>query len=129
MSMTAEQNLKKQLAEIPPQELIESVNKIFTDLAESGGRKFKMTVPPNKNDTDMLLCELMRRYDNSLKLSEKWIPVEKSLPDFQCLCIGFQDEMLIGYLIFKGGEYYCETDNEILENVTHWQHLPTPPTV
>ena len=55
--------------------LIALVEKTITDLAKTGGRSHRMTVPPQIDDTDMLLSELVERYKNALKKIEK---LEKS---------------------------------------------------
>ena len=66
---------------------------------------------------------------------QKWIPVTEGLPEGECLAVSMltgpaYKEMLIGYV----GEasnwdtgYECESDGEILPNVTHWMPLPQPP--
>ncbi len=55
--------------------LIALVEMTITDLAKTGGRSHRMTVPPQIDDTDMLLSELVERYKNALKKIEK---LEKS---------------------------------------------------
>ena len=65
----------------------------------------------------------------------RWISVKDRLPDTECLAVSMltgpaYKEMLIGYV----GEasnwdtgYECESDGEILPNVTHWMPLPELP--
>ena len=60
----------------------------------------------------------------------KWIPVTERLPDGECIAIGFQNEMLIGWVAEDMGSdtgYLAESEGEILRNVTHWMPLPEPP--
>ena len=61
---------------------------------------------------------------------QKWIPVTERLPDGECIAIGFQNEMLIGWVAEDIGSdtgYLAESVGEILRNVTHWMPLPEPP--
>jgi hypothetical protein len=44
-------------------ELIENVKKQISELAKSGGRSHRMCVPPQVLDTDMILSELVRRFE------------------------------------------------------------------
>lgn len=53
------------------QELIELSKKELSKLCKTGGKSLKMTVPPMVTDTDMLLCELIRRYEVIVKAGEK----------------------------------------------------------
>jgi hypothetical protein len=41
--------------------------------------------------------------------------------------IGYQNEMIIGYASHTDGDYFCENENTMLTNVTHWMPLPSPP--
>ena len=59
-----ELQLKTDLANITDAELIEQAKNMICKLAETSGRSLQMSVPPNKRDTDMLLMELVNRYDN-----------------------------------------------------------------
>lgn len=61
-----ELQLKTDLANITDAEIIEQAKNIICKLAETGGRSLKMSVPPNKNDTDMLLMEVVNRYENAV---------------------------------------------------------------
>jgi hypothetical protein len=63
-------------------------------------------------------------------LRPAWIPVTERLPESECIAVGYQNEMLIGWVytdkISETG-YAAESDGEILRNVTHWMPLPEPP--
>lgn len=58
--MTEEQFEEKQRS-MPLNELIELAEKQIHDLIESGGKSINMCVPPQITDTDMVLCEVVRR--------------------------------------------------------------------
>ena len=61
-----------------------------------------------------------------------WISVEDKLPKIECLAANFAKgtygykEYIIGYVSADGLFYKCETNHELLKNVTHW--MPLPPT-
>ena len=58
----------------------------------------------------------------------EWIKVDlNKLPDKECLAIGYQNEMLIGY-IREDSEVgiACEDDFQLLTDVTHYCY-PKPP--
>jgi hypothetical protein len=56
----------------------------------------------------------------------KWISVEDQEPDNEVLAIGYQGEMLIGYVgKDESGEWTCESNDTVLEEVTHWIDLKT----
>jgi len=58
-----------------------------------------------------------------------WIKVEDQMPKKECLAIGYQNEIIIGYIgKDAGGQFFCENDHEMLDKVTHWMPLPEPPT-
>jgi hypothetical protein len=67
--MTVEQFNQKQ-SEMTDNELLEKTSKSLSKLCETGGKSLSMSVPPNVNDFDMLVCELMKRYENILKTSK-----------------------------------------------------------
>jgi hypothetical protein len=66
---------------------------------------------------------------------QEWISVEDRLPDTECLAVSMltgpaYKEMLVGYVAEASNwdtGYECESDGEILPNVTHWMPLPQPP--
>lgn len=57
-----------------------------------------------------------------------WIPVTERLPEDEVLCINDRQFYLVGLLYCDDvGNYICETDGEIMYDVTHWMPLPQPP--
>ena len=67
--------------------------------------------------------------------AQQWIPVTERLPEGECLAVSMltgpvYKEMLIGYVAEASNwdtGYECESDGEILPNVTHWMPLPEMP--
>jgi hypothetical protein len=59
--MTIEEFEQKQAA-ISNEDLIELAEQQVSQLAESGGRSHRMSVPPKITDTDMIFSELIQRY-------------------------------------------------------------------
>ena len=53
-------------------------------------------------------------------MSIKWISVKEEPPKGEVLALGFQDEILLGYVEKDGNEYICESEGEMLSNVTHY---------
>ncbi len=72
--MTVEQFEKKQ-SEMADKELLEKTRQLLSKLCQTGGKSLSMSVPPNVNDFDMLICELMRRYNKSI-----WNNIEDKKP-------------------------------------------------
>ena len=64
--MTVEQFDKKQ-SEMPDNELLEKTRKSLSKLCETGGKSLSMSVPPNVDDFDMLVCALMSRFKNVIE--------------------------------------------------------------
>jgi hypothetical protein len=60
--MTTEEFAIKQ-AEMSNEELIKLADKQVSELAKTGGRSHKMSVPPQITDTDMIFCELIKRFE------------------------------------------------------------------
>lgn len=59
--MTTEQFEEKQ-SQMSNEELAELARKEVSKLCETGGKSIRMCVPPMVTDTDMLLCELIKRF-------------------------------------------------------------------
>lgn len=57
-----EKQFKQQQESMTDQDLISEVERQIFELAKTGGRSHTMSVPPRIKDTDMVLCELVRRY-------------------------------------------------------------------
>jgi len=75
--MTTEE-LYTKLANISDKDLAEMASKLVSDLCHSGGAKFTMTVPVRETDSDMILCELIRRFKAQSE-SPKAEPPEQQL--------------------------------------------------
>ena len=54
---------QEQLAAIPDIELVEQAQTALSKLCATGGRSFVMTVPPRLDDTDMVLAEVIKRFE------------------------------------------------------------------
>lgn len=61
----------------------------------------------------------------------KWISVEERLPGMKdVIAINTSGEMLIGLVspMSFGGLYKCDSQGDVIFDVTHWMPLPEPPT-
>lgn len=65
--MTSTEKFELKQKEMPGKELAELCRKEVSKLCETGGKSLTMCVPPMVTDTDMLLCELIRRFEETLK--------------------------------------------------------------
>lgn len=61
------EKLKKMQAEMPDETLIKKAKHQIDELAKTGGKSHEMCVPPQITDTDMILSELVRRYEWTLE--------------------------------------------------------------
>lgn len=60
----------------------------------------------------------------------EWISVKDKEPDSEVIAIGYQNEMIIGYVSkLEDGDFCCESDGAFLSDVTHWMPLPKPPKI
>ena len=75
-------------------------------------------------DACVLAAEALRAQRNS-----GWISVKDRLPENECIAIGFQQEIIIGYIDKDAiyGGYLAENEQHMLREVTHWMPLPEPP--
>ena len=60
--MTPEEFQEKAKA-IPDQELVEMAQKALSKLCSTGGQSFTMTVPPRVDDADIILSEVIKRFE------------------------------------------------------------------
>lgn len=60
MNRTEQFELKQK--QMPDNELIDLAEKEVGKLCKTGGKSLIMCVPPSIKDTDMILCELIRRF-------------------------------------------------------------------
>lgn len=65
--MTHEE-FQKQIHSMPDRKLIESASLALEQLCKTGAKSFTMTVPPRLNDTDILLSEIIRRFEERVIL-------------------------------------------------------------
>lgn len=59
-------------------------------------------------------------FKSNLEEVNEWISLEEHEPNKEVIALGYQDEMLIGWI--SGNT--CESDGEVLEEVTHWRPKP-----
>ena len=60
--MTQEE-FKTKIEAIPNLELAKMADSTLSKLCETGGRSFTMTVPPRLDDTDIVLSEVIKRFE------------------------------------------------------------------
>lgn len=60
--MTPDERFEAKQAAMSDAELAELCEKEIHKLARTGGRSYRMCVPPMVTDTDMLYCELIKRF-------------------------------------------------------------------
>jgi len=110
--MKTADDFSKEQQQMPDSELIKLVKEQISNLAKTGGRSHTMCVPPSIKDTDMLLSELVRRFEYASQ--DKWISVEDRLPEIPLdkTCGDF-------VLVFDWSNQSVET--AFLSNVTGWQ--------
>ena len=73
--MTTKEFKEKQSA-MSDKELIELASKQVSELAKTGGKSHTMCVPPKNTDTDMVLSELIKRFNRAIT----WIDRDNELP-------------------------------------------------
>jgi hypothetical protein len=56
-------------AAMPDQELLTLVKADLSKLCITGGKSIHMSVPPRPTDTDMLIVELIRRYEEKIDIA------------------------------------------------------------
>ena len=60
--MTKTEEFNKKLSSITDSDLYDLVDKELSKMCKSGGRSFRMCVPAQITDTDILISELLRRF-------------------------------------------------------------------
>jgi hypothetical protein len=58
-----EEKFEQKQAEMSNEELIRLANKEVLELARTGGNSHRMCIPPSIYDTDMILSEVIRRFE------------------------------------------------------------------
>lgn len=56
-------NIQEKVKDISDQELVEMAQKELSKLCSTGGQSFTMTVPPRVDDTDIILSEVIKRFE------------------------------------------------------------------
>lgn len=69
--MTKDEQFKEEQQAMTNDELINLCKSEISKLCQTGGRSFTMRVPVNVKDTDMLFCELIRRYKTAIIHNQK----------------------------------------------------------
>ena len=54
-----------------------------------------------------------------------WVSINEANPQTEVIAIGYQQEMLIGWI--DQFNTACESDGQLLDDVTHWRYKPEPP--
>jgi hypothetical protein len=93
---------------------------IYSILRTTTGDVLELKVIKEIYVNTVLFTDGTTQMKSMLKEVDNWIPLEDCVPDFEVMALGYQDEILIGYIC--GNE--CESENEILEKVTHWRPKP-----
>ena len=61
---TSDEQFREEQSAMSDKELIELAHKQVSELARTGGRSHQMCVPPMITDTDMIFCELIKRFES-----------------------------------------------------------------
>lgn len=65
-----------------------------------------------------------------VKLSEvtDWISIKDIVPTGDVIGLGFNDEMIMGYIDARNdSNIYCENESQLLSDITHWKPKPLTP--
>lgn len=74
--MSSEEQFRARQAEMPDKELSEKCRKLVSDVCKDP-RKWTMTVPPQVDDSDMILCELIRRFNKLTEAPEPLVELDE----------------------------------------------------
>ena len=61
--MDKDEQFRLKQSQMPDKELAELAKNEISKLCETGGKSLTMCVPPQVKDTDMILCEVIRRFE------------------------------------------------------------------
>lgn len=86
---------------------------------ESCGSRFSYTP---------VVCEKAAKLIELL-IESKWIDVNgpEVIPDEEVLALNRHGEMMLGWISYDGCGYKCESENELMFDVTHWMPKPALP--
>ena len=75
------------------------------------------------------ILETISERISSLPVYGEWISVKERVPDNEVLCISFHGEFQVWRIAdYEDGQwYFCESEDVVLDDITHWQPLPLPP--
>jgi hypothetical protein len=68
--MTKDEEFRLKQQQMPDKELAELARNEISKLCKTGGKSLTMCVPPRVTDTDMLLCEVIRRFESLVNVDE-----------------------------------------------------------
>lgn len=60
------EEFNKNQSEMSNIDLLKKIRDLLNKLCLTGGKSLSMSVPPRGDDFDMLVCELMRRFQNKI---------------------------------------------------------------
>lgn len=96
-------------------------------------RLYVYSIVKTENGDLKTVKEIEEIHANSVRFTDKttqmksmlrevdgWIPIEQGEPQREVIALGYQSEMLIGYI----SGTVCESDGQCLYDVTHWRPKP-----
>lgn len=69
------EEFEKARSEMPDNDLIKKADSLLSELCKTGGKGFRMTVPPRVDDTDMIFSELIKRYQKAIQVQAVVSPI------------------------------------------------------
>lgn len=135
--------MEEKMAKITDNELARMAESALNKLCETGGRSFRMCVPPQVDDTYILFYELIDRF----KAKSSWVSVTDSLPDLlETVWLTTDGKRLVflgcrvayddgwhwaesnGVIYGEDGKIISECESEDLD-VMFWRELPKLPVI
>lgn len=77
--MTKTEIFEAKRAKMSDEELIKLAYDQVHKLAETYGQSHTMSIPPRVTDTDMILSEIIKRYEKAVSHRPKWVSDEDSM--------------------------------------------------
>jgi hypothetical protein len=94
------EKFQQKVKAIPDKELIEIASLAISKLCKTGAKSFTMTVPPQLHDTDIILSEIVNRFQISSNFSLKNYSE-----------IDFKDLQKVSFIYDKINDLICGTDS------------------